>query len=243
MPTPRLLTRSLVAVVLLSCGGHPHTASRPAVTEQRVARAAVDRCPDEPEDLDGFEDADGCPDPDNDHDGIPDVADRCPNEPETYNGYEDSDGCPDRGCVIVRAPGDCLLATVFFRAGKVTLVPVISDGILDDVVATIQGSSNIERLAIRGHRATGEPATTSAKRAAVVRDALVKRGVTATRLELVDVGTAESAARSAEASRRVDFAITKQAVANEDADDVACSSVGPINIHYTEAEKQARCVH
>jgi outer membrane protein OmpA-like peptidoglycan-associated protein len=55
----------------------------------------VDKCPDEPEDFDDFEDEDGCPDPDNDHDGIPDVVDKCPNEPETYNGFEDEDGCPD----------------------------------------------------------------------------------------------------------------------------------------------------
>ena len=55
----------------------------------------VDKCPDEPEDFDGFEDEDGCPDPDNDRDGIPDVDDKCPNEPETKNGYQDEDGCPD----------------------------------------------------------------------------------------------------------------------------------------------------
>ena len=55
----------------------------------------VDQCPDDPEDFDDFEDADGCPDPDNDKDGIPDVDDKCPNEPETKNGYQDADGCPD----------------------------------------------------------------------------------------------------------------------------------------------------
>jgi outer membrane protein OmpA-like peptidoglycan-associated protein len=55
----------------------------------------VDKCPDDPEDYDGFEDEDGCPDPDNDKDGIPDELDSCPNEPETYNGYKDEDGCPD----------------------------------------------------------------------------------------------------------------------------------------------------
>jgi outer membrane protein OmpA-like peptidoglycan-associated protein len=55
----------------------------------------VDKCPDEPEDFDGFQDEDGCPDPDNDQDGIPDVDDKCPNEPETYNGFQDADGCPD----------------------------------------------------------------------------------------------------------------------------------------------------
>ena len=55
----------------------------------------LDKCPTEPEDKDGFEDADGCPDPDNDKDGIPDVDDKCPNDPETKNGYQDQDGCPD----------------------------------------------------------------------------------------------------------------------------------------------------
>jgi outer membrane protein OmpA-like peptidoglycan-associated protein len=56
----------------------------------------VDKCPDDPEDFDDFEDKDGCPDPDNDGDGIPDVDDKCPNDPETYNGFEDEDGCPDK---------------------------------------------------------------------------------------------------------------------------------------------------
>jgi outer membrane protein OmpA-like peptidoglycan-associated protein len=56
---------------------------------------AVDACPDEPEDKDGFQDEDGCPDPDNDRDGIPDKDDQCPNEPEDKDGFQDQDGCPD----------------------------------------------------------------------------------------------------------------------------------------------------
>ena len=55
----------------------------------------VDACPDDPEDMDGFEDEDGCPDPDNDGDTIPDESDQCPNEPEDMDGFEDEDGCPD----------------------------------------------------------------------------------------------------------------------------------------------------
>jgi len=55
----------------------------------------VDKCPTEPEDKDGFQDADGCPDPDNDNDGILDKDDKCPNEPEDKDGFEDEDGCPD----------------------------------------------------------------------------------------------------------------------------------------------------
>jgi OOP family OmpA-OmpF porin len=50
----------------------------------------VDKCPDQPEDFDGFQDEDGCPDPDNDNDGVLDVDDRCPNVP----GPKETFGCP-----------------------------------------------------------------------------------------------------------------------------------------------------
>ena len=64
----------------------------------------VDKCPDAPEDFDGFEDEDGCPDPDNDRDGIPDVDDKCPNVPGpppdgcpvTSVTDRDGDGIPDK---------------------------------------------------------------------------------------------------------------------------------------------------
>lgn len=66
-----------------------------------------DKCPDEAEDKDGFQDIDGCPDNDNDGDGIIDSQDRCPDSAGTDNGcpvYDsDSDGilnnvdkCPDK---------------------------------------------------------------------------------------------------------------------------------------------------
>ena len=54
-----------------------------------------DQCPEEPEDIDGFEDTDGCPDSDNDADGTLDGDDQCPTEPEDRDGFEDEDGCPD----------------------------------------------------------------------------------------------------------------------------------------------------
>ncbi|HEY4238869.1 MAG TPA: OmpA family protein [Kofleriaceae bacterium] len=50
----------------------------------------VDKCPDDPEDFDGFEDEDGCPDPDNDRDGVLDVDDKCPLVP----GPAENQGCP-----------------------------------------------------------------------------------------------------------------------------------------------------
>ena len=55
----------------------------------------TDRCPDEPEDRDGFQDEDGCPEADNDQDGILDIDDRCPADPESKNGRQDEDGCPE----------------------------------------------------------------------------------------------------------------------------------------------------
>lgn len=54
-----------------------------------------DRCVRVPEDLDGFEDADGCPDEDNDNDGIPDYLDQAPLLAEDLDGFEDTDGVPD----------------------------------------------------------------------------------------------------------------------------------------------------
>ncbi|MCE9667921.1 OmpA family protein [Myxococcus stipitatus] len=49
-----------------------------------------DPCPDQAEDLDGFQDADGCPDPDNDNDGVLDANDKCPD----LAGVAENQGCP-----------------------------------------------------------------------------------------------------------------------------------------------------
>ncbi|HTV18438.1 MAG TPA: hypothetical protein VMG12_07200 [Polyangiaceae bacterium] len=57
---------------------------------------ADDRCPSEPEDRDGIDDADGCPDPDDsDGDGVLDAVDACRTLAEDRDGFEDADGCPD----------------------------------------------------------------------------------------------------------------------------------------------------
>ena len=56
---------------------------------------AVDECPEDPEDYDRYQDADGCPDPDNDRDRILDINDTCPLAAEDEDGFADADGCPD----------------------------------------------------------------------------------------------------------------------------------------------------
>ncbi len=54
-----------------------------------------DKCPEIPEDFDGFMDEDGCPDYDNDEDGIYDSKEECPDQAEDFDGFLDRDGCPD----------------------------------------------------------------------------------------------------------------------------------------------------
>jgi large repetitive protein len=58
---------------------------------------AADRCPDDPEDANDFEDSDGCPDAarDSDNDTVPDASDGCATEPEDRDGIADQDGCPE----------------------------------------------------------------------------------------------------------------------------------------------------
>jgi outer membrane protein OmpA-like peptidoglycan-associated protein len=58
-------------------------------------RDSLDKCPNEPEDKDGFADEDGCPDKDNDEDAVVDVYDNCPNVAEDRDGFRDNDGCPE----------------------------------------------------------------------------------------------------------------------------------------------------
>jgi hypothetical protein len=60
---------------------------------------ARDTCPEQPEDMDGFQDEDGCPEVDVDHDGVPDLEDACPLMP----GVKDERGCPRLPC---RLPAD-----------------------------------------------------------------------------------------------------------------------------------------
>jgi OmpA-OmpF porin, OOP family len=56
----------------------------------------TDKCPDEPENYNAFQDDDGCvDDPDTDSDRIPDSVDHCVLDAEDLDGYLDDDGCPD----------------------------------------------------------------------------------------------------------------------------------------------------
>jgi outer membrane protein OmpA-like peptidoglycan-associated protein len=77
------------------CTDHKRPPPKPGDRDGDGLTDDVDKCPDEPEDKDGFQDEDGCPDLDNDFDGIKDADDKCPNEAEDKDGFQDEDGCPE----------------------------------------------------------------------------------------------------------------------------------------------------
>jgi outer membrane protein OmpA-like peptidoglycan-associated protein len=56
-----------------------------------------DKCVDQAETVNKFEDTDGCPDtiPDTDADGLDDLTDKCKDQAEDKDGFQDEDGCPD----------------------------------------------------------------------------------------------------------------------------------------------------
>jgi len=65
---------------------------------------AVDACPKEVEDFDGFRDRDGCPEPDNDGDGVLDYEDAC-RDVAGQLGASCPEGPPVRHTVVATPAG------------------------------------------------------------------------------------------------------------------------------------------
>jgi outer membrane protein OmpA-like peptidoglycan-associated protein len=178
-----------------------------------------DRCPSEREDVDGYDDFDGCPeeDPDTDRDGIADGSDLCPDAKETINGFEDDDGCPDSGDprVIYEDGQFKVLQTVEFEHGSANLEKD-SYSLLDQVALTIKANPQVERVRVEGHTDDTGPRDVnvrlSKQRAAVVREYLIKKGVSPKRLSAegygpdkpLDEGTSDDARAK---NRRVEFVV------------------------------------
>lgn len=80
-------------------GGNTAGSSGPDADNDGIGDRS-DRCPNEPEDRDGYEDDDGCPEVDNDQDGVADVVDRCP----SVSGPHTPDGCPAPAAAGSAAP-------------------------------------------------------------------------------------------------------------------------------------------
>ena len=190
---------------------------------------AADKCPNEPEDMDGFQDADGCPDPDNDGDGIPDAADKCPTQPETKNGYQDDDGCPDEVPEKVKQFTG-VIQGINFKTGAADLTPG-SMPVLDKAIAVMTEFKDI-KLEISGHtddvqiksKTFADNTALSQARADSVKAYFVKKGIDGARLDakgygdsqpIVDPkglkGAALDAARAK--NRRVEFKLVSSATA------------------------------
>lgn len=136
-----------------------------------------DKCPDDAEDKDDFEDQDGCPDPDNDADGVLDADDKCPSDPEDKDEFADEDGCPDPDndhdhvldaddqCPIVPGPKEehgcpgrvrvekgmiVILERVEFAVNK-DIILEQSGPLLGEVRDTIAANPQIKLIRVEGH--------------------------------------------------------------------------------------------
>ncbi|MDQ3369692.1 MAG: OmpA family protein [Myxococcota bacterium] len=166
----------------------------------------VDQCITQPEDFDGFEDADGCPDLDNDRDGIVDASDRCPLEAEARNGWQDEDGCPD--AVIAE------LAGIGFEYDSAKLDSASAD-LLERAYQILKDNPAIA-IEVSGHTSAEGNADRnlelSLRRAEAVEAYLIKRGIADARILTVGHGSDVPLADNATAdgrrkNRRIEFRI------------------------------------
>ncbi|MFO0594685.1 MAG: OmpA family protein [Myxococcaceae bacterium] len=75
--------------------GAPQTTPDDADFDNDGIKGDDDKCVDDAEDFDKFEDTDGCPEKDNDKDGVEDKVDACADKAEDKDGIADEDGCPE----------------------------------------------------------------------------------------------------------------------------------------------------
>jgi outer membrane protein OmpA-like peptidoglycan-associated protein len=143
----------------------------------------LDKCPADAEDKDNFQDEDGCPDLDNDGDGFPDATDKCPNNP----GVAETGGCP-KSKEITR--GQLVLKGVNFESSKAVLLRG-SYQVLDEVAESLREWPEIN-IEIQGHTdASGNTAKNlalSQERAETVRQYLIDKGISASRLTSIGYG-------------------------------------------------------
>jgi len=175
-----------------------------------------DKCPDEKEDGQDPNPADGCPNKDADGDGVDVPADKCPDQAETKNGFEDEDGCPDEK-PLAQKVGDQVQINeeIRFQKGK----SEIEEGslkVIDAVAKVLKEDPSIELVDVGGHASKeGDEwfnRTLTGQRAKAVQAALVARGIEKQRLMATGYGfycpksEGESEAALAK-NRRVEFKI------------------------------------
>lgn len=190
----------------------------------------LDNCAEEAEDFDGYQDDDGCPDADNDRDGLCDPwveakgllnqfahvckkVDLCPEQAESMNGYKDEDGCPDE--VPVPPKKVFILEGVNFESGKATITQDSYVSLMK--VVDIMEAFPETTFEIVGHTDNvGRPEKNkqlSADRAESVKNFLVEKGVSESRMVTRGVGDSEPIAANTTAegrakNRRIEFTRT-----------------------------------
>lgn len=173
-----------------------------------------DKCPNEP----GIAKYNGCPIPDTDKDGINDEEDKCPTQagPATNNGCpiadRDSDGindeedkCPDvagtranNGCPDVPADVSKLLSTasqsISFTTNSAKL-STTANASLNKVVTVLNQHPEM-KLRIEAHADNAEKNADdiSEQRANAVKTYLVSKGISADRIEVEGLGSAQPVA-------------------------------------------------
>ncbi|MEO8840915.1 MAG: OmpA family protein [Kofleriaceae bacterium] len=170
-----------------------------------------DRCPNEAEDRDGFEDEDGCPEADNDEDGIPDEDDECPD----LSGDREHRGCPAHTYVKIENGKIFIFGKVQFRSGS-AVIDRNSEPLLDQIAQGLNANSQVKHVRIEGYTDNvGDPRINqrlSEARANAVKDALERRHVDSDRLVTRGFGENRPIAPNASAggrqkNRRVEFVI------------------------------------
>jgi len=170
-----------------------------------------DRCRDEVEDEDGFQDGDGCPELDNDEDGIPDAQDECPE----LSGDRAHDGCPAKTYVKIEDGKVYIFGKVQFANGS-SRIDRRSDPLLDQISEALTANPDVGTLRIDGYTDNvGDPRFNqrlSEERAQAVREALIKRGVDGDRLTTRGLGETHPIAPNKSPAgrannRRVEFII------------------------------------
>ena len=167
---------------------------------------AVDRCPNEA----GPASNAGCPVPvvvDGDNDGVPDGEDRCPTSPGTIA----NNGCPEI-TVEDKEILNLAVSNVEFESARATLKP--SSFATLDQIASLMKKYPDYNLSINGHTdSVGSSKTNqvlSERRAKSCYDYLIKKGITANRINYVGYGETQPIADNRfkdgrEKNRRVEF--------------------------------------
>lgn len=157
---------------------------------------SLDKCPSEVEDKDGYQDDDGCPDIDNDLDGVADNLDKCPD----IAGIKEENGCPKaREKAKEIKIGRVILAGVAFEP-KTSKIVESAYRILDQVYLSLIDYPDV-KVEIWSHTdSTGGASQNfglTQRRAEVVRDYLISKGVDSSRLKAVGKGSLEPIADNA----------------------------------------------